>query len=209
MVSSDGLPCGSVWWSLPHLGHCQSGNAAFKAGSRTSVIRNDSGTEVDSFDAFWNWRTMVGLSFQLHPPLPHSSARTTAQSPLPFSGAREHGWEEGNCFANPSIVPTALSGRRKLERRGDKQNGSAGQEKHKESHPQREREAGNSRLGLHCPTGYLKPQGGDTAAIGKLKRELGTSKILSKLIFASYYFLTSLIFCMYVYVYKWYVHIYV
>lgn len=171
MALSDGLPCGSMWWSHTHLGHCQYGNTASKAGSKTSVIRKDSGTEGDSFDAFWNWRTMVGLSFQLLPPLHHSSARTTAQSPLPFSGTREHGWEEENCFANPSIVPTVLSGRRKLERRGDKQNGRTGQEKRKENHPQRERKAVNSRLGLHCSTGYLKPQDSDTAATGKLKGE--------------------------------------
>lgn len=76
---------------------------AFKAGSKTSVISSSSSSEVNLLEAFWNWRTMVILSFQQPPPTYPNSLKTNAEAPWPFSGIREHGWEEENYFTNLPI----------------------------------------------------------------------------------------------------------
>lgn len=67
----------AAWWSLTQLRHCQYGNTAFEAGSKISVIRNSSITEISWIDAILTWGTMVRPSSQLSPSLSQNNGRVT------------------------------------------------------------------------------------------------------------------------------------
>lgn len=129
-------------WSLTHLGHHQYGNTAFQAGVTTQaqklIYTKPSGTEEQ-----W-WCPLSNC--------PPHSPKTTAELPRHVLQSEDMAEKKKMMSPTSTLFPQHSVGKG-ARKTWTQQNGSAGQGKCRKSHPVREKEAVNARLGATSAQG--------------------------------------------------------